>query len=260
MHVPFSERPLIAVGRRLALLIAAVLVAALGTTLVFVYVKRADDRALADQEPVRVLVAKTNIAAGTRVLDAANAGSFEVKELPQAAVPAGALSSTDPIRDQVALTTIFPGQQLLTGMFGATAAAASNASIAIPPGQIAASFSFGDPQRVAGFVQPGSRVAVFVTYTDVRNAANRGTRLLLPEVTVIAVGPTTITPPADPTKANPEAQPRAMLTLALTQSQAEKLIFAETLASGGGLYLALLNDQSRVRMTPGTGDRNLFVS
>ena len=44
-------------GRRLALLIAAVLVAALGTALVFAYVKKADDRAIADQQPVSVLVA-----------------------------------------------------------------------------------------------------------------------------------------------------------------------------------------------------------
>jgi len=116
------------VGRRLALLIAAVLVAALGTALVFAYVKKADDRAIADQQPVSVLVAKTAVAPGTRVIDAANAGAFERKEFPQAAVVPGALSSTDPVRDQVVLTTIFPGQQLLTGMFGATAA--SNASIA----------------------------------------------------------------------------------------------------------------------------------
>lgn len=240
-------------GRRLALLIAAVLVAALGTTLVFVYVKKADDRAIADQQPVTVLVAKTSIAAGTRVIDAANAGALETKELPQSAVAPGALSSTEPIKDQVALTTIFPGQQLLTGMFGATAA--SNASIAIPPGQIAASFTFGDPQRVAGFVQPGSNVVIFLTSTLDKNKLS-ATRVLLPKVTVIAVGPTTITPPADPSQANPEALPRAMLTLALTQAQAQKLIFAQ---GNGTLYLGLLNDKSVIRPGAGANATNVFA-
>jgi pilus assembly protein CpaB len=240
------------VGRRLALLIAAVLVAALGTTLVFVYVKRADDRAIADQQPVTVLVAKTSIAAGTRVLDAANAGAFQTLELPQSAVAPGALSSTEPIKDQVALSTIFPGQQLLTGMFGATAA--TNASIAIPPGQIAMSFSFGDPQRVAGFVQPGSNVVVFLTSTLENNVSS--TRVLLPKVTVIAVGPTTITPPANPAQANPEALPRAMLTLALTQAQAQKLIFAQ---GNGSLYLGLLNDKSVIRPGAGANAKNVFA-
>jgi len=241
------------VGRRLALLIAAALVAAIGTTLVFAYVKRADDRAIADQQPVKVLVAKLSIAAGTRVLDAANAGSFETRELPQSAVAPGALSTTTPIAEMVALSTIFPGQQLLTGMFGATAA--STGSIAIPPGQIAMSFSFGDPQRVAGFVQPGSQVVVFITSSLQGNQPT--TRVLLPKVTVIAVGPTTITPPADPSQANPEAQPRAMLTLALTQKQAEKLIFAQ---GNGTLYLGLLNDKSKISPNTGANKGNVFSS
>jgi pilus assembly protein CpaB len=228
-----------------------VLVAAIGTGLVFVYVKKADDRAIADQAPVTVLVAKSSVAPGTRVIDAANSGAFERKELPQLAITPGALSSTDPIKDQVVVTTIFPGQQLITGMFGATAA--TNASIAIPPGQIAASFSFGDPQRVAGFVQPGSNVVIFLTST--LSGTKPTTRVLLPKVTVIAVGPTTITPPADPAQANPEAQPRAMLTLALTQSQAEKLIFAQ---GNGTMYLGLLNDKSQIRPGKGVSAQNVF--
>jgi pilus assembly protein CpaB len=200
---------------------------------------------------VKVLVAKISVAAGTRVIDAANAGSFETKELPQSAVPPGALSSTDPIREMVALTTIFPGQQLLSGMFGATAA--SNASIAIPPGQIAASFSFGDPERVAGFVQPGSQIVIFLTSN--LQGGQAATRVLLPKVTVIAVGPTTITPPADPSKANPETLPRAMLTLALTQAQAEKMIFAQ---GNGSMYLGLLNDKSVIKPGKGANARNVF--
>jgi pilus assembly protein CpaB len=240
------------VGRRLALLISAVLVAAVGTALVFAYVQKADDRAIAGQNPVTVLIAKSAIAPGTRVIDAANAGSFQTKELPESAVAPGALSSVDPVKNQVALTTIFPGQQLLTGMFGATAAADS--SIAIPPGQIAVSFSFGDPQRVAGFVQPGSNVAVFLTSSLQGNTSS--TRILLPRVTVIAVGPTTITPPANAAQANPETLPRAMLTLALTQAQAEKLIFAQ---GNGTLYLGLLNDRSLVKPGKGADAKNVFA-
>jgi pilus assembly protein CpaB len=239
------------VSRRLALLIAAVLVAAIGTGLVFAYVKKADDRAIADQQPVTVLVAKVALAPGTRVVDAANAGSFEQKEFPKAAIVPGALSSTDPVKDQVIVTTIFPGQQLLTGMFGATAA--SNASIAIPPGQIAASFSFQDPQRVAGFVQPGSNVVIFLT--SALAGGQTSTRVLLPKVTVIGVGPTTITPPADPAQANPEQQPRAMLTLALSHAQPEKVIFAQ---ANGTMYLGLLNDRSQIRPGKGVTAKNVF--
>jgi len=241
------------VGRRLALLIAAILVAALGTSLVFFYAKKADDRAIADQKPVTVLVAKTSIAAGTRVIDAANSGAFQTKELPESAVVPGALSSVDPVANQVVIGTIYAGQQLLAGMFGATAG--TDSALNIPPGMIAASFSFGDPQRVAGFVSPGSKVCIFLTSTLEKNVSS--TRILLSSVTVLAVGPTTITPPSDPAKANPEAQPRAMLTLALTQKQAEKVIFAQS--SGGAMYLGLLNDRSQIRPGSGVNAKNVFA-
>ena len=53
----------------------------------------------------------------------------------------------------------------------------------------------------------------------------------------------TANPPADPTKANPEALPRASMTLALTQAQTEKMKLAVTL---GELSLGLRNDNSEV--------------
>lgn len=240
-------------GRRLALLIAAVLVAAIGTGLVFLYVKKADDRAIADQRPVTVLIAKSTISAGTRVIDAANAGAFQTKEFPISAVPPGALSSVDAVKEQVVITTIFPGQQLLAGMFGATAASGGGA-LSIPPGMIAASFSFGDPQRVAGFLQPGSEVVVFLTSS--LQGGLQSSRVLLPKVTILAIGPTTITPPVDPTKANPEPQPRAMITLALRQRDAEKLIFAQ---GNGTMYLGLLSSRSTVRPNAGVNAKNLFT-
>ena len=40
-------------GRRVALLVAAIVIAAIGTTLVYLYAKQADDRAQADAQPVR---------------------------------------------------------------------------------------------------------------------------------------------------------------------------------------------------------------
>ena len=60
-------------GRRTILLIAAVVVAAVGTGLIFAYVNGVNDRALADQSPQQVLVAKVTIPSGTTAADAAKA-------------------------------------------------------------------------------------------------------------------------------------------------------------------------------------------
>jgi len=241
------------VNRRIVLLIIAVLIAAIGTSMVFYYVRSADDRAIASQEPVNVLVSKVALPAGTRVSDAAAQGAFELRQLPAAAVTAGALSDVEPVAESVALAPIFPGQLLIGAMFGATAAASS--ALAVPPGQIALSFQFSDPQRVAGFVKPGSEVVIFVTGQTGPPGSPPGTRVLLPRATVIATGATTVTPPADATQANVEPVPTALLTLALDQRDAERLVFA---SQNGSLYLGLLNEQSEVAPGPGVTAENLF--
>lgn len=244
-------------NRRIALLIAAVVIAGLGTGLVYAYVKSADDRAVEAQAPVTVLVAKLPIAAGTRVLDAANAGSFESQSVPAGSVTPGALSSVEALAEAVAVTPIFPGQQVISAMFGTTPTVGVVSSLALPPGKIAISVQFGDPQRVAGFVVPGSDVVVFFSgdLTDVPSAVNVA-RVLIPRATVVAAGPTSVAPPTDPALANAEPFPKALLTLALDQKDAEKIIFA---SDKGMLYLGLLNGASQI--APGTGVTadNLFT-
>ena len=242
-------------SRRVALLIAALLVAALGTALVFVYVNNADDRALEDKSPVSILVAKNQIASGTTIENAQASGSLELRDMPKDSVVDGALSSVDPIAGQVALTTIYPGQQILTGLFGATVADQTANDLAIPPGSIAVSMQFSDPARVAGFVQPGAKVAIFLTTAAGASGGEEVIRVLLPDALVIAVGPTTITPPQDGTAANEEALPRALLTLGLTQRDSQKLIYGST---KGQLYLGLLNDKSKIDRGTVVSVNNLF--
>lgn len=240
-------------GRRVALLTAAIVIAAIGTTLVYLYAKQANDRAIAEARPVDVLVAKTLIPAGTSADQILTDNSVEIQQIPAQSVAEGAIGDIQGVAGQVAINPIFPGQQILTQLFGETAGAVTG--INIPEGLLAASFSFGDTARVAGFVNAGSEVAVFLTSPAVGDNEEPTTRLLLPNVQILAVGATTITPPADPTQANPEAPPRATMTIAVTQKQLEKLVFAQ---QQGELYLGLLNDASEVRPDQGTNSDNLF--
>lgn len=244
--------------RRVILLIAALLVATVGTSMVFLYVRSADARAREGQEPVQVLVAKTAIAAGTTGAAAEQAGSFELKTLNAEAVAEGALSSTEPIRSLVALGPIFPGEQILQGKFGDPG---SNATLPIPEGKLAMSVQLGDPARVAGFVGPGSEVAIFVTMQDPTQdeaELQQFTRILLPRVQVIAAGQTTV---VTQTTTDTEGQevteqlPRAILTLAVTQAEAQKIVLAQ---SQGQLYFGLLTDKSQTAPGAPTNFENLF--
>ncbi len=85
-------------GRRTILLIVAIVVAALGSALVFLYVQGIDDRAIAGQESVEVLTATAVIAAGESIDDAQTAGKLELSSVPKAQVLDGALSSTGTLR------------------------------------------------------------------------------------------------------------------------------------------------------------------
>ncbi|MGB8649212.1 MAG: Flp pilus assembly protein CpaB [Mycobacteriales bacterium] len=228
-------------GRRTVLLVAAFLIAAVGTGLVFAYVSNVDNRALADQNPKKVLVVKKLVGQGTSVSDAEKSGAFELKEFAASSIAPGALSDLAPVREMVTLAPLFPGEQVLQAKFGS---AGSSSILAIPTGKIAVSVQLGDPARVAGFVQPGAEVAVFVTLNAALNGktAQQLTNVLLPRASVIAVGPTTITKASGNDAANTEALPRAILTLALTQQEAQKLIFAE---EQGQLYFGLLDKDSK---------------
>ncbi len=240
-------------GRRAALLIAAIVIAAIGTTLVYLYAKQANDRAIAEAQPVKVLVATALIPAGQTADQALAAGNVAAQDIPEKSVAQGAVSNIANLQGQVALASIYPGQQILTQLFGN--AAQTVTGIQIPKGMMAASYTFSDTGRVAGFVNAGSKVAVFLTSPAAGQNQKPTTRLLLPSVQVLAVGATTITPPADPTQANPEAPPRATMTLAVDQKELETLVFAQT---QGELYLGLLNDQSVVKPDQGTNTDNLF--
>ena len=88
----------------------------------------------------------------------------------------------------MALSTIYPGEQLIEAKFGAEGEAPT---VAIPPGKFAVAFEFADPNRVANFVAPGQQVAVMVTMQSEGAPVPAGqdfTQLLLPTVTVLAVG------------------------------------------------------------------------
>lgn len=243
-------------GRRTVLLIVAALIASLGAGMVFLYVRGADNRAQASQQPVQVLQAVTRISPGETMADALAAGKIRLGSVPKAQVLVGAVNTTTGMEKDVALSTIYPNEQIISSKFGT---AGDQETLTIPDGSVAISISLTDTGRVAGFVAPGAHVAIFVNTTP-KNGDGKatGSRLLLDDVPVIAVGATTaVSTPAD-TKAAPAssgAPLETLFTLAVTQDQAERIMLAD---AQGDLNFALLNDKSKVSPGPGVDSSNLF--
>lgn len=244
-------------GRRTILLIAAILVAAAGTALVFVYARGADTRALGAQRLVAVLVATKAVAAGTSVAAAQSAGSFERREIAANSVVPQALADTSSVADLTFLTAVVPGEQLLRTKVGQPQ---DQVRLPIPSGKIGISVQLDDPARVADFVAPGSEVAIFTTIASTSNGGSGApeTRLLLERITVLAVGATTTqstTVQSTDGQQQTSEVPKTILTLALNQKEAQKLVFA---IQNGQMYFGLLTESSKVVPGGGTSGKNLF--
>jgi pilus assembly protein CpaB len=256
--------------RRRLLLFLAVIVAVIGTALVFLYVRGADQRASDQYANVDALVATQNIAAGESYDQALSTGAIAVHPVPKDILDenTGYQTSTTALKGKLAVAPIFQGQVIVTAQFGNTVQAAAS-SLPIPKGDIAISVNLTDPDRVAGNIQNGSEVAIFVTGTlsgassaaaAASGATNESTRLLLPKVTVLNVG--SPQPPATSTTTTStngtqttEQLPRTLLTIAVTQKEAQKVILASKTLD---LTFGLLTQSSNVRPAQGTATANLF--
>lgn len=234
--------------RRRILLVAAVLVAALGAVLVFLYVQGADSRAEERFDTVEVLKANALIEAGETIEEAKEAGKLTLAEVTQDQLLPGYQTNTDAIAGKKAVQTIFPGEQIVADKFSSEVAAASSLPFA-DEGKIAMSVNLTDPARVAGFVNPGSEVAIFLTGTNEVDGTGYS-RLLLDRVTVLAVGNTTpvSTTTTDESGASTTEQlPRTLLTISVEQRQMEKVLYAQ---SNGELAFGLLTENSVVAPGP----------
>lgn len=227
----------------------------MGTGLILLYVKGINDRATQGQELVEVLVATDTIDAGETMSAAQAAGKVELKKIVKDSVVDGALSSTKSIEDDVALGTIYPGEQIIAKKFGAPGA---QEVLPIPDDLMAISVELTDPERVAGFVNPGSYVAIFMSLDPKLIRADGSaldlaqyTSMIVPKVQVIGVGATTSQTRTTKSKeggSTTEEVPKTILTLAVNQDQAEKIIFADR---NTDLTFALLTEESKAVIRPG---------
>lgn len=254
--------------RRILTIIVAIVLAVVGTGAVMIYVRQADQRALAGQRPVSVLVATQQIPAGTTAGAALRDGFLQAQNLPSESVPADAVRSIDPtISGLVLSANLASGQLLLRPMLVTKTVAAIG--LAIPPGQVALTVQMCLQKAVAGYIRPGSLIAVFNTFFNGTagsatatctgtswqgGAQNIRTRLVLTNVSVLAVGPASTGPTAASTTTtstgvfsqNSSSSSSSnttilLVTVAVKQADAERLIH---LAEDGIPYMALVTASS----------------
>lgn len=219
-------------NRRVVAVAAATLLALLGAALLIRYVGAADERALADLQPVTVLVATQSIAEGTPA--SALGELVEERQLPASSVGPNSVTDLRELGSMVAATDLAAGEQLLAGRFASLQSLQQFGGIPAPEGFHQVTIPLNSARVVGGTITPGDTVGVFASIGD-------QTHLMLHKILVLRVqgglspsasGATESTDPADA----PVHEGGVMVTLALTAPDAEKVVYA---GENGSIWLSL---------------------
>jgi pilus assembly protein CpaB len=175
-----------------------------------------------------IVVAARDLALGTVLAP----GDVKRIDWPSLTVPPGYATSEDQVMGRGLITPVSANEPLMTAKL-ADKEAGGGLPIVIPEGMRAVSVEVDEVVGVAGFVTPGTRVDVLVTFSD--QGADRdvaATRVILQNVQTLASGQTI------QKSANGEPQTTTVITLLVTPEDAEKLTLA---ATEGAIQLALRN-------------------
>jgi pilus assembly protein CpaB len=142
--------------------LAALLLAIVGSVLMFNYAQAADSRAQQGLEPVEVLVVQKAVKAGTPVAQLSE--SVKLTSLPRTAVPAEAVKSLSDLSGKVTAVDLQPGEQLLQQRLVDPNALAAPGTVPVPKGMEEISLLL-EPQRVlGGRLAAGDTVGVYISF------------------------------------------------------------------------------------------------
>ena len=261
--------------RRLLTLVLAGVLAVVGIIAVLAYVNNANQRAVANLKSVRVLVAKISIPTGTNVVYALRNHQLGYERLPVGSLPSDPVYSLASHGDSSMVTSspLGPGELLVQSML--VSKSQGSTPLAITPGKMAISVQVCLSADVAGYVQPGSDVAIYDTGGSVPSSPlqysctshqppSKGhvvTNVVLPSVTVLSVipnptpsgtgstGSTPLSGTAGSASTSVTSQGLVVVTLLVAVNDAKNLINA---SNSGALTLALLTPSTNVNTTGST--------
>lgn len=242
-------------------MVAAILLAAVGTWILVEYVSNADDRAREGQELVEVLVVETAIPAGTPVVEAER--SVTTKQVPRDLLANGALADLGAVRGLVTAVDLLPNEQVVASRFVDAAELEEAArSVEVPDGLLELTVQLTAERSVGGSLRPGDRVAVLSSFDpftldavepedeeDLNSFINseestETITLTTPNSTGITVHKALVTrvqvgqaPPANEAQSTADVAPSGglLVSLAVAPGDAEQVVFT---AEFGAIWLA----------------------
>jgi pilus assembly protein CpaB len=211
------------------------------------YANRANEATVAQAKQVAVLVAAAPAPVGLTLDELEKRKLVEVKQMPQGFVADGALDDSSQMGKKVLAVSLAAGEQLTAGKFKVSKDA--GLAFTVPEDMVAVAIPIDDMKAAGNLVKVGDYVNVVGT---ARNSEQMEfTKTVLQKVKVLAVGSSLDNAeqpkPSDAggIAASPQQTSRTV-TLALTQADAEKLIFIQ---DQGRVWLTLLPSKKAEAVT-----------
>lgn len=252
--------------RRVIGVLAAIVLALVGTISLAAYVNTAEQRALAGEELVEVYVVDVVIPGGTPAEEVADMVSVE--EVPLKVRAAGAIESLATYSGYVAAVDLLPGEQLIGSRFVQRSEFTDReVGIDVPEDMVEVTIELAPERAVGGLLAPGQTVAVLASFDPFEiggaSAATidgevvplpasgltstktpNSTDLLLRKVLVTAVQGARIE--SERLTAAPEGS--VFVTMAVSPFDVERVVFT---AENGSIWLAIERDTVPENNEPG---------
>lgn len=219
--------------RRTVGIVAAIVLALLGTLGLAGYVQGAKDDAVAGEKLVRVYVASDTIPAGTPVNKLTD--KIKAEKVPAKVRAKDAVTDLKHMKGEVTANGLVAGEQLVTSRFvAATTLGASTKGV--PAGLFGATVSLDPEQALGGQVRAGDHVAI-VGITNNSGSTADTAAMIASNVLITSVqidGSNGDNPKRKEVTAAPTG--KFFVTFALTQADLEKVVAS---ANSGRIWLAV---------------------
>lgn len=147
---------------------AAVLLAAVGTFTLLLYVRAAETRALAGERVVDVFVVTDQIERGTAAEDVEL--RVAARQVPAKVVPAGTVDDLDSLDGKVTAVDLVPGEQLLAARFITPEELVAQTAVEVPDGLHEVTVALDAERALGGRVKPGDTVGVLSSFEPMEPA------------------------------------------------------------------------------------------
>jgi Flp pilus assembly protein CpaB len=236
-------------SRRLIILVAAIVVAAVAGFATVRYLQTVQDRANKGAKLDTVFEIKKPIAKGTTGQKALDDGAIATTRIQHKFRPDTTITDTKGITQLVALYDLPKNQVLVDGLFVKPSVAQVTFAQNVHPGNVAVTVSIGGIQAVGNNLVPGDLVDMMVSINSVplpgtpalvspgnATTINTNERLLYQNVKILAIG-SQLAPTAGST--TPATPGGGEITFEVPALAAEKIVLAAA-NSTNGIYLLLV--------------------